>query len=56
MFGTLADPARLVATLGTALPTLCHGDAWLVNAALADDEVVLAQADAALSRNSAATA
>jgi hypothetical protein len=41
VFGTLRDPARLVATLGTAPPTLCHGDAWLVNIALTDDEVVL---------------
>ena len=41
VFGTLRDPARLVATLGTAPPTLCHGDAWLVNVALTDDEVVL---------------
>lgn len=41
VLGTLADPARLVATLRGAPPTLCHGDAWLVNTALAADEVVL---------------
>ena len=41
MFGTLRAPARLVATLNAAPPTLCHGDAWLVNVALTDDEVVL---------------
>ena len=41
VFGALRDPARLVATLGAAPPTLCHGDAWLVNVALTDDEVVL---------------
>ena len=41
VFGALRDPAGLVATLGAAPPTLCHGDAWLVNIALTDDEVVL---------------
>jgi hypothetical protein len=41
VFGTLRDPARLVATLGAAPPTLCHGDAWLVNMALTDEAVVL---------------
>jgi len=41
VFATLRDPARLVAALGTALATLCHGDAWLVNMALTSDEVVL---------------
>ena len=41
VFATLRDPARLVAALGTAPPTLCHGDAWLVNMALTSDEVVL---------------
>ncbi len=41
VFDTLRDPARLVATLNTAPPTLCHGDAWLVNIALTDDRVVL---------------
>lgn len=39
VFATLRDPARLVAALGA--PTLCHGDAWLVNMALTDSEVVL---------------
>ena len=32
---------RLAATLDAAPPTLCHGDAWLVNIALNDDQVVL---------------
>ena len=41
VFGALRDPAGLVATLGAAPPTLCHGDAWLVNIALTDDAVVL---------------
>jgi hypothetical protein len=41
VFGALRAPARLVATLGAAPSTLCHGDAWLVNVALTDDEVVL---------------
>jgi hypothetical protein len=41
VFGTLRDPARLVAALEKAPLTLCHGDAWLVNTALTDDEVVL---------------
>lgn len=38
---TLGDPRGLVAALGAAPPTLCHGDAWLVNVALTPDEVVL---------------
>ena len=41
VFGALRDPAGLVATLGAAPPTLCHGDAWLVNIALTDEAVVL---------------
>ena len=41
VFSTLHDPARLVVTLGAAPPTLCHGDAWLVNVALADEVVLL---------------
>jgi hypothetical protein len=37
----LGDPARLLASLEHASPTLCHGDAWLVNMALTGDDVVL---------------
>lgn len=41
VFSTLRDPARLVTMMSAAPPTLCHGDAWLVNVALTDDQVVL---------------
>ena len=41
VFDSLRDPTGLAATLGAAPPTLCHGDAWLVNIALTDDAVVL---------------
>jgi hypothetical protein len=41
VLATLQDPARLANTLAAAPRTLCHGDAWLVNAALNRDEVVL---------------
>lgn len=37
----LRQPARLAAALERATPTLCHGDAWLVNMALTADDVVL---------------
>lgn len=37
----LNHPAPLAAALGRATPTMCHGDAWLVNMALSGDDVVL---------------
>jgi hypothetical protein len=41
VLAALHDPQRLAATLGAAPLTMCHGDAWLVNAALTPSEVVL---------------
>jgi len=41
VLSALAEPDDLVRLLGSGGTTLCHGDAWLVNIALTDDEVVL---------------
>jgi hypothetical protein len=41
VLASLRNPEPLAATLGMAPLTLCHGDAWLVNAAITPREVVL---------------
>jgi hypothetical protein len=41
VLATLEQPDALVRVLGSGNPTMCHGDAWLVNVALTPGDVVL---------------